>query len=87
MRDVVLWPTEGNYHRFRELCDDEVAATFEEFAKLANTRIQYIQNKMGITIDRISFDPDQMAQWCRAHFETVNAESRAADAAFLTFVD
>lgn len=85
-RDVTLWPTAENYPRFVAACDDEVPATFEEFEALAAERMADAESR-GFHIEKIAFDPDRMALWCRAHFGRVDAVSRAAYAGFLALSD
>ena len=66
-REVVLWPTRENYDRFAELCDDTVAETFDDFERNALATMGNLAAQ-GIILERVSFDPDRMAQWCRANF-------------------
>jgi hypothetical protein len=75
-REVTLWPSKENYPQFRALCDDDVPETFDEFAVLANRRLQHVQEIHGVVLDKLAFDPDRMAAWCRARFGTVDAEAR-----------
>lgn len=86
-RNVTLWPTKANYARFHELCDDETPDTFEEFQSTAEHRIIELKRAQGITIEKVLFDPDAMAVWCKANHGGVNAMSRRFYAAFLTLSD
>lgn len=83
-REVTLWPTRENYPRFRAVCDDEVPDTFDEFEAQATAGQAEIEARYGIRIERVDFDPDRLAQWCRVHFGKVNAEARVAYALFIT---
>lgn len=85
-RDVTLWPTRENYDRFAALCDDEVPSTFDEFEAHALKQLADLAAQ-GIIIQKIAFNPDKMAQWCRARFGTVNAETRSIYAGFLALSD
>lgn len=85
-RDVTLWPTRENYARFAELCDDEVADTFDDFEREALALMDDFATD-GIVIHRIAFDPDRMARWCRAHYGKVNSTARAHYAAFIGLAD
>jgi len=85
-RDVALWPSRENYLRFRELCDDDVPETFDEFEASAGDKLRYLANQ-GIVIVKIAFDPDRMATWCRANFGQVNSEARSHYAGFLALSD
>tara|TARA_R110002124_G_scaffold258287_1_gene424080 strand:- start:107 stop:373 length:267 start_codon:yes stop_codon:yes gene_type:complete len=85
-REVVLWPTRENYDRFAELCDDTVAETFDDFERNALATMGNLAAQ-GIILERVSFDPDRMAQWCRANFGKVNAHTRCCYAAFIALVD
>jgi hypothetical protein len=84
--NVVLWPRRENYARFRALCDDDVPETFDGFEALAIPRLEIMADR-GVFIERINFDPDLMAQWCRAHFDKVDSEARKHYAAFLSLTD
>lgn len=81
-REVTIWPTRENFQRFADLCDDEVAGSFEEFEEAAIIALNDLA-RSGVHIDKIAFDPDKMAQWCRANFGQVDAVARAAYAAFI----
>ncbi len=83
-REVALWPTKENYDRFRSLCDDEVAATFAEFEYIAHARIYYIETKFKIGTEKVPFDPERMAIWCRANCGKVDAAARRLYAAFIS---
>lgn len=85
-RDVTLWPTRENYERFAALCDDEVPAIFDEFEAQAIERLADLAAQ-GIVLQKVTFDPDKMAQWCRAHFGRVDAYTRSAYAGFLALAD
>lgn len=85
-REVTLWPTRENWDRFAALCDDEVAGSFEEFEEAGNERMRAFA-RQGINIEKLAFDPDKMAQWCRAHFGQVDGAARAAYAGFLALSD
>jgi hypothetical protein len=86
-REVTLWPSRENYSRFRSVCDDEVPETFDEFEAIADQRLLHIRDTFGILIEKVAFDPDQMALWCRTHFGEVNAEARRAYAGFISLSD
>ncbi|THD79221.1 MAG: hypothetical protein E7812_09055 [Phenylobacterium sp.] len=86
-REVTLWPSPENYARFRSVCDDSVPDTFEEFQSLATARMAEIEKREGIKIEKIAFDPDRMAQWCRANFGKVDSNTRGLYAAFISLSD
>jgi hypothetical protein len=86
IRDGVLWPNRESYALFRALCDDDVPETFDEFEALAIPRLKALADD-GFILERINFDPDLMAQWCRAHFGKIDAEARKHYAAFLMLSD
>lgn len=85
-REVTLWPTRENYARFAALCDDEVPATFDDFEAVANSRLDALAAQ-GIHMNKIAFDPDKMAQWCRVNCGKVNAYARSLYAGFLALSD
>ncbi len=85
-RNVALWPTRQNYARFAALCDDKVAPDFDDFARVANAQIVALAIR-GVHIHKIAFDPDRMAQWCRANCGKVDADARAYYASFLALAD
>jgi hypothetical protein len=82
-RERVLWPNRENYARFRSVCDDAVQATFEEFEAIANPRLRQMEVRHDIVIEKIAFDPDRMAQWCRVNFGKVDSDSRRHYAIFI----
>lgn len=83
-RELVLWPTKENYDRFRSLCDDELAATFGEFESIEHMRISYIETEFKFRIEKVPFNPDRMAIWCRANCGKVDAYARRLYAAFIS---
>ena len=82
-QDVALWPTQSNYERFRDLCDNEVPSYFEEFESIANSRIDVLRREHEVIIEKMLFDPEAMAIWCRANFGKIDAEARRHYAAVL----
>jgi hypothetical protein len=80
--DVTLWPSRENYARFRALCDDEVPETFDEF-EIAATRQLKAMAREGIHVQRLAFDPDEVAAWCRTHYGNVNSYARMGYAAHI----
>jgi hypothetical protein len=85
-REVTLWPSRDDYPRFRELCDDKISDTFDEFESLAGKRLAELA-KQGINIEKLAFDPDRMSQWCRSHFGKVDASTRRLYANFIALSD
>lgn len=77
-REVTLWPSRENYARFRAVCDDKMPETFDEFETAAAAQQAHFEALHGIKIDRLAFDPDKMALWCRNRFGQVNGEARVA---------
>jgi hypothetical protein len=86
-REVALWPSRKNYLRFAAVCDDDIPATFDEFEALATARLAEIEALHSIIIDKVSFDPDRMEQWCRTNFGKVDSYARKAYANFLALSD
>ncbi|MDR3527404.1 MAG: hypothetical protein P4L57_08985 [Rhizomicrobium sp.] len=80
--DVALWPNRENYPRFRALCDDDVPPTFDEFEIAATRRLKSLARE-GIHIQWVTFDPDEMAAWCRQNCGKVDSEARAQYAGFV----
>jgi hypothetical protein len=85
-RDVTLWPTRENYQRFRELCDDEIPETFDEFEREGLAIIDEL-GAQGVMIEKVAFNPDRMARWCGTHFGKVDSTARSAYAGFLALSD
>lgn len=79
---ATLWPSPENYARFKEICDDQIHETYEDYVASAGKKLGELE-KRGVVFQRIGFDPDELAAWCRAEFGKVNSESRAAYAAVL----
>lgn len=85
-REVALWPTKDNYEHFAALCDDSVPSNFDDFERQATAAIERMAAQ-GVVIEKIAFNPDKMAQWCRANCGQIDANARAQYAAFLALSD
>jgi hypothetical protein len=83
-REVTLWPSKENYARFKVVCDDTIPDTFEEFEALASERLEIIKNTHGIVIEKLAFDPDRMALWCRENCGRIDANARSIYAGVLS---
>jgi hypothetical protein len=80
--DVALWPSRENYARFRAVCDDDVPKTFDEFEVAATAQLAAMARE-GIFVQRIAFDPNKLAAWCRERHHKVDGIARAEYAAFI----
>ena len=79
---AVIWPSKQNYSRFREVCGSDVHDTYEEFAASAQPKLD-AHAAQGQLFEKLDIDPDAMADWCRANFGKIDAESRASYATFV----
>lgn len=79
---AVLWPSAEHYPRFREVCGDTVFDTYDEFVVAASRTVANIE-AAGFQARKVDFDPDHMAEWCRANFGKIDPTSRASYVAFL----
>lgn len=60
----VPWFRREDYARIRELCDDELFATFDEWEKVAQRR--YDQHlAAGAPLEKVMIDPDDLAAFAR----------------------
>ncbi|PCG09687.1 hypothetical protein COA17_07485 [Sphingomonas ginsenosidimutans] len=75
-----LWPTPENYARYVAVSDDRMHPTHAAFVAANAPKIEALAAR-GIIVQRVEFDPDEMAAWCRREFGAVNAEARGAYAA------
>ena len=85
-REIILWPSEAHYARFRAICDDEQPITYAAF--LVKLRANLV--KMGRSEDEFSKvdpNPDQLAVWCRLHCGRVDANARARYIATMALLD
>lgn len=74
---AVLWPTEENFARFREVCSDIQSETFEAY-RLASSRDIKAKEAIGIEFERFEFDPDQLLVFAQAAgFDRVVSNIRA----------
>lgn len=80
--EVILWPSEGNYPRFVEVCEGGVLQTYAEFAAAAQPMLDAMEAS-GAKVARVDPNPDDMAAWCRANFGHVKSNARAAYAGFV----
>lgn len=79
---AVLWPSAQNYRRFKQVCADTIKPHYRQYVIMAERRLRLIEAQ-GVQVRRIPFDPDALAEWCMIHFGRVDANGRAAYAAFL----
>ena len=80
---AVLWPTEENYSKFREACDDILPRTFDEFMQATTRHRRRPAPSLDPDAVRLDFDPDAMADWCRLYFSKVDSTARRYYASFL----
>lgn len=74
---AVLWATEENFARFREVCSDVQSETLEAYW-LATSRDIKAQEALGIEFERFEFDPDQLLIFAQAAgFDRVVSNIRA----------
>lgn len=79
---ATLWPTAENYQRFKEVCSDEIHDTAEAYHASAGRKLDQLAAQ-GIVIERVPFDPDELAAWAAAQHQKINSQTRAAYAGFL----
>lgn len=79
---AVLWPDESNYARFLEISGGELAPTVERYKASADKTLKEAERR-GVTVHRVSFDPDKLAEWARREGRPVDAEARQLFAVML----
>jgi len=79
---AVLWPDEGNYARFVEISEGQFAPTVEGYKATAEATLKYAERK-GVTVHRVPFDPEELAQWAHRAGRAVDAEARTTFAVML----
>lgn len=79
---AVLWPDESNYARLCAVSTDQLPPTLAEFRHQMALRA-VARQLTEADFFRITFDPDELARWCRASGRAVNSEDREAYAAAL----
>jgi hypothetical protein len=78
---ALLWPSETNYPRFRQVCGADLPSSYDAFERAAAQTIRELEAR-GYCYRKIDVDPDDMVRWCTEVYGAVNAESRAAYAEF-----
>jgi hypothetical protein len=82
----VAWFRAEDYQRIREISDDEMIPTFEEFESRMAARLPDIAAQLGsgIILEKVTIDPDELLIFAREHHGgTINAQIRSMLAAFL----
>jgi hypothetical protein len=77
----IAWFRSEDYQRIREISDDKMHPTFEQFeAKLAE-RLKRIKMP-GVIFEKVTIDPDELLAFARANYGgKINSEVRSAFAA------
>ena len=78
----VAWFRREDYQRIREISDDEMHPTFEQFeAKMAEKLSQF--EAPGIILERVIIDPEELLAFAKsAHGGKINSQVRSAFAAW-----
>jgi hypothetical protein len=78
---AVAWFRREDYQRIREISEDEMHPTFEQFeAKLAERMSRF--EAPGVILEKVIIDPDDLLAFAkRSHGGKINAQVRSAFAA------
>lgn len=79
---AVLWPDESNYARLCAISADYMPPTLAEFHTELALRAA-ARDLTAADFFRITFDPDELARWCRENGRPIKTEDREAYAKFL----
>lgn len=78
---AVAWFRREDYQRVREISDDDMIATFEEFEASMMQRLASFEAPGGI-LEKVIIDPDELLDFARRlHGGTINAKVRSQLAA------
>ena len=77
----IVWFNRDTYQRIREISDDEMHPTFEQFEASANKRLPSLQTP-GVIYEKVIIDPDELLAFARElHGGKINAAVRGEFAA------
>ena len=77
----VAWFRREDYQRIREISDDEMHPTFEQFEAKMAERLPRL-NAPGVILEKVIIDPDELLAFAKATYGgKINGEVRSAFAA------
>jgi hypothetical protein len=79
---AAAWFRPEDYQRIREIADDEMPATFDEFETKMSTMIDGITAK-GVVCRKMLIDPDELLAFARASGAKIDTKTRSQFAIFL----
>jgi hypothetical protein len=79
----VAWFRAEDYQRIREISDDEMISTFEEWEAKMTKRLPSFEAP-GIILEKVIVDPDELLDFARQfHAGKIDTKVRSAFAAFV----
>lgn len=78
----VIWVTEEDYPRFREICGPSVHDTYAGWKEGVERKLKEFAAQ-GVHFERILINVEEFHKWAIANFGEVNSEARASYAAYL----
>jgi hypothetical protein len=80
----IAWFRAEDYQRIREISDDEMLPTFEEFEARMAARMPQIAAQLGsgIILEKVTIEPDELLAFAREHHSgKINSHVRSEFAA------
>src|SRR5947209_7025508 len=80
----IAWFRSEDYQRIREMSEDDMAPTFEEFEAKMEGHIDRLPTT-GVVHEKVIIDPDELLAYAsKSHHRKINSQIRARFAAVLT---
>lgn len=80
---ALAWFRREDYARIREISDDDLPATFEEWQKLVEARLKQPPTA-GLALEKFIVDPEELLTFARSfHSGKINSQVRAQFASLL----
>jgi hypothetical protein len=79
----VAWFRREDYQRVREISNDEMLPTFEQFEAKMAERLPRFKAPPGVIVEKVIIDPDELLAFAKANFGgKINSDVRSAFASF-----
>lgn len=81
LRGVAIpWFRREDYDRIRQMCDDELPGTFDQWEKMVQKRLDE-RVPAGVHVEKVVLDPDDLAAFATSKGAEIDASVRAELAA------
>jgi|SoiMethySBSTD1v2_1073268.scaffolds.fasta_scaffold750147_3 uncharacterized membrane-anchored protein len=79
---ALVWFRPEDYDEIKRISDDELHATFEDFERRSEQRLEQLEN-VGLVVKKIIVRPGELETWARAKRVPINSNTRATFGALL----